>query len=365
MKFIINKEKFLEGVSLTERGVGKNLSLPVLGCLLLDLKGNLLTIRSTNLDLGIEARVSVEGERDGVVAIPANLLKGFISNIQKESEIVVEVVENLLTVTTPHTSSEIKTLPHEDFPTLPSVDGDTVHIDARDLISGLQSVYYSASISSIKPELSSVYVYTEESFLVFVATDSFRLAEKKVLLKKPIEIEQILIPGKNVAEIIRLFHDVSGEVELSFSNEQIAFRRGDLYITSRIIDGIFPDYKQILPKGSQTEVVVLKEDLISALKMSSLFADKFFKVTFTIDPEAKEFSIQTQNNDVGNTNVKVDAALSGESIVIYYSYKYIVDCFQSIPQDSVSLEFNGLGKPLVVRGVSNKDFLYLVMPMNR
>jgi len=146
----------------------------------------------------------------------------------------------------------------------------------------------------------------------------------------------------------------------------VSFEANDTRITSRIIDGVFPDYRQIIPKGCTTEAVILKQDLINTLKISSVFSDSFNQVHFVLDPKKKLFSTETKNNDVGENRSELDAALSGEPIEVNFNCKYISDSFQSIDADSLSLQFNGKNKPLVIRSVSgDQSFLYLVMPMNR
>ena len=157
----------------------------------------------------------------------------------------------------------------------------------------------------------------------------------------------------------------SGDVEIHLTKNQISFSAENLYLTSRVVDGAFPDYKQILPKTFSTEVTMLKEDFSSALKLATIFGDKFNHLTITADPEKKLFTLYSKNADVGEHRDSVAATLKGEALEVGFNYKYLADCLQSIEADSVSLSFNGQGKPLVVRGISDKTFTYLVMPMNR
>jgi len=131
-------------------------------------------------------------------------------------------------------------------------------IESKKLVEGIKSVFYSSSVSDIKPEISSVFMYTNNDNLIFVSTDSFRLAEKKVKIKGLEEIPGILIPFKNTGEILKIFGEIPGVLKVCFNKNQISFSSDNIYLTSRIIDGIFPDYRQIIPKDLLTEVVVLK-----------------------------------------------------------------------------------------------------------
>ena len=366
MKIECIKEKLHMAVSKAEKVVGRNTNLPVLSCLLLETKGNNLIIRSTNLDLGLEISIPVKVEGGGKVAVPANIINSFLNNINDDKSIVLETIENILKIYTPTSEVNIKTLSHEDFPTIPTLDSEKIYkINSKDLISGIKSVIYSSSLSSVKPELSSVYVYTNEDNLVFVATDSFRLAEKTIKTRKNIDLNPVLIPFKNTIDILKIIENTDTEIEINSTKNQISFNFNGIYLVSRVIDGIFPDYKQILPKEEKTKVVLLKQDLINSLKISNIFSDNFNQINISVKNGEKTIKTKTKNNNIGENLNKINASIEGEDIDVNFNYKYITECLPSIISDSVSLSFNGINKPLVVRGISDKTFMYLVMPMNR
>ena len=367
MKIECIKDNLTESISIAEKISGRNLTLPVLNNLLLVVKDNKFFIRSTNLDLGIEIEVPCNVEKEGIVAVSGLVLNGLISTIYNSSNVNLEVVNNNLIVSTPSNNALIKTVPHDDFPTLPQVKSDkNINIKAIDFINGLKSVWYSASISSIKQELSSVYIYHNDGKIIFVSTDSFRLAEKTLIIKDKIDnFEPILIPLSNIAQIIRVLEYIGGNIQLNINNNQISFVSDRVYLTSRLINGSFPDYKQIIPKEYNTEVIILKQDIINTLKNTNIFSDKFNQVSFSINPKDKSFTISSKNENIGEVIDRVDSAITGEALNINLNHKYISDCFQSINQDSVSLSFAGLSKPVVVKGVGDNSFFYLAMPMNK
>jgi len=365
MKLECGIEKIKNAISQVERITGKNLTLPVLNSILFIASGKSLKLRATNLSLGIEIEVPAKTEKEGIVAVSGSVLVGIFSNIYQNENVLIEEKEGNLLIKTKKTQIKLKGQPHDDFPTIPKVEGVTFEIESKKLIDGIKSVYYSSSLSDVKPEISSVFIYTNDENLVFVSTDSFRLAEKKIKIKGIGKIEGILIPFKNIPEILRVFGDFSGEVSVCFNKNQISFSSENTYLTSRIIDGVFPDYRQILPKGATTEIVVLKQDLLNALKLSNIFSDKFNQVNLLVKPKDKIFELSSQNNDIGENKTCLDGALSGENIELSFNYKYFFDCFQSINTDSVSIKLNQSGKPLVISGVSDNSFTYLIMPMNR
>ncbi|MCX6719416.1 MAG: DNA polymerase III subunit beta [Candidatus Taylorbacteria bacterium] len=369
MKLELHFQEFKKMVLLIERIAGKHMTLPVLSCLYFDIKKNQLNIKATNLDVGAEVYLSAKSDGEEVFAIPAITLSSFLGQVGDYDGIVyLESSSGNIQITTAKSKCVIKTVPHEDFPDIPKVSGEqTVVLPPETIVKGLRAVWYSASTSMVKPEFASVYVYSQNENLVFAATDSFRLAEKKVRLPAKVTISDILIPFKNVADITRVLESSHEDVNIMISKNLISFEiPHKVCIVSRAIDGVFPDYKQIIPKSFTTEIVALKQDVLNALKISNVFSDKFNQVKFIIDLESKIFEIRTKNSDVGENKTIVDATITGEKIDVNFNYKYIVDCFQSIDSDSISLQLSGSNKAMIITPVSgDKSFMYLVMPMNR
>lgn len=365
MKLECSVEKIKNAVSQVERITGKNLTLPILNTILLIASGKSLKLRSTNLSLGIEIEIPAKVEKEGLLAVSGSTLNGIFSNISQNENVSFEDKNGNLLIKTKKSEIKLKSQPSEDFPTIPIVSGVSFEIESKKLIDGIKSTYYSSSVSDIKPEISSVFIYTNGENLVFVSTDSFRLAEKKVKIHGIEEILGILIPFKNVSEILKIFGEFYGVVKVCFNKNQISFSSENIYLTSRIIDGIFPDYRQIIPKDYSTEAVILKQDLLNALKLSNVFSDKFNQVNLKIIPKEKLFELSSNNNDIGENKTALDAVIKGENIELSFNYKYFLDCFQSITTDSVSIKFSGAQKPIVISPVSDTSFTYLIMPMNR
>ncbi|MEK7060306.1 MAG: DNA polymerase III subunit beta, partial [Patescibacteria group bacterium] len=290
---------------------------------------------------------------------------GIFSNIFQNENIQLESEDGNLTIKTKKSRIKLKGQTYDDFPTIPTVEGKIFEIESKKLVDGIKSVYYSSSVSDIKPEISSVYIYSNEDNLIFVSTDSFRLAEKKVKIKGTEDVPGILIPFKNIPEILRIFGEVQDVVRVCFNKNQISFSSDNIYLTSRIIDGVFPDYRQIIPKEFKVEAIVLRQDLLNALKLSNIFSDKFNQINLSIKAKEKIFELSSQNNDVGENKTYLDAALKGGDALLGFNYKYFLDCFQSINTDSISIRLNQSSKPMVISGSSDNSFTYLIMPMNR
>lgn len=364
MKVEMSREKILPLIQIAEKVAGKNMTLPVLSGISISAEGSKVSVRATNLDIGVDMEFSAKVIEPGTAVVPASVLLGFLSSADEEK--VTFVVEGgALTVDSGHAKATINTLPSDDFPIIPASTGDTVFtIPAALLSSGIRSVIFSASSSTVKPELASVNMFGDGQELVFVATDSFRLAEKRITLRDANDIPQTLIPARNALEVSRFLDTVKGNVEVKLDGKQLSVSQDSLVMVSRLIDGSFPDYRQIIPKEGKTSVTVLKNDLVSALRLANVFSDTFHQAVFDIDPSKKLFTITTKSS-IGENSVAIPAALEGDPITISFNYRYITEAFSSFSADSLSIALVGPGRPALIQGVGEAGFRYIVMPMNR
>lgn len=364
MKLICDTTRLKDAVLASERLTGKRTSLPVLRYVLFVAGEKGLKLRSTNLDIGVEIDVPAKVEKEGVSAVPGDILGNFLSNLSTERSVTLELVRDNLLISSEKQSTIVKCAGYEDFPSIPFPENEeTFTVDSKLLLAGFRATAYSAAISDIKPEFASVQVSTDGAHLIFAATDSSRLAEKKVVLKHALDNPlAILVPVKNVVEIVRLLESFPGEVAVVIAKHQLAILGERIRIVSRLVEGVFPDYKQIVPKSHTTEAVVLREDFINALKLTNVFSGKLQQVRLKFYPKEKVFEVEARHSDVGENTTRVDAAQKGDDLELLFNQKLIMDVLQYLSVDSVAIEASE-GKPLIVRGVGDGSFLYLVMPM--
>lgn len=365
MKFITTVEKFKLMISMLEKITSKNAALPILHTVYLHMSGNKLLARATNLHVGAEYTISVKGEGEGMCAVQSTTLRTVLNSLPTNESIEVSFDGSMLSMKAGRASMKLATESPEEFPTLPQIqDADICTIPVEVLIEGIQSVVYAASTSDIKPEIASVYMYSDGNDITFVSTDTFRLAEKKFHVKNPIDGLQILIPARNANELVRLCDGVEGDIEIHYSKHQMSLYAEGLYCTTRVVDGVFPDYRQIIPKEFATEMKVLKEELVTTLKLSDVFSNKFHEMSMSIDSEKGECAVVSKNSGVGEQEYLLHATVKGESIDIHMNQRYLVESLQSLASDSIVFLLSK-NKPLIVRGATNGSFTYLIMPMNR
>ena len=358
MHFTTTKEKILNAILVAERVVGKKESLPVLSCILLDV-GRELSVRSTNLEAGVDMAVLGDVTEKGIIAVPASILSQTLRSVSGDKVTLRTEGANLL-IESRGSKTLIKAIPHDEFPTIAAAGKDgarKLDISRTTLMQSLQSVAYAASTSMIRPELGSVYLSVKDGALVAVATDSFRLAEKTASNASGKGSDEVLIPLKHVQEIIHIIEKLSSEnISLSIDDSQLLIVADSLRFVSRVVDGNFPNYKEIIPKSFSTEATLLKGDFAEALRKARVFSGA---------DQKKVFDITAQSAAIGEMSDSLEAAITGEDIDVNFHIGYIADCLQSIQSDSIILGFAGVGKPVVIRGVSDSTFTYLAMPLNR
>ncbi|HEY4518414.1 MAG TPA: DNA polymerase III subunit beta, partial [Candidatus Paceibacterota bacterium] len=339
---------------------------------LVEAKDKEVIIRATNLDLAVEMLVPAKVSKKGMVAISGSLIESYLGSLPPQTTVIVEQVGNNLSLTTTNTSVLVATTTADDFPNTPELSKKDslgeILVEAGELSLGISSVMFSASLSDIKPELASVYIYQDGEDLVFAATDSFRLAEKRVHNKKKPsgdDLPGIIVPLRNAQELARALSDTNGLVTLGFNKSELGVRAEGWHFHSRLVEGAFPAYSALLPKSFATQVVSLKEDLLNSLRTTHVFADRFHQVSLKVIPDDALFEIQTKNQEVGESTVRVDATIEGDSLDINLNGRFLLDGLGSVNKDSVTLGFNSKDKPMLVRGVGDRSFSYLVMPLNK
>ena len=364
MKIICDTKVFKEAVSIAERNTSKNQTLQILGSLLISSdKQNKVKIKSTNLETAVEITIPAKVEKEGSLVVLAKNLNSFVSNILDES-LVIQNQNNNIFIKTKSTETVLKGLNPEDFPLFPKIGEITpVLFDGLEIKDSLSNVVVSSSLSDIKPELASIYLRFFKNSVKFAATDSFRLAEKTMVSKENYsdKMSSILIPQKSVSEIVRIIQQ--DKITIGFNKNFLVLDTGQVKFISRLIDGVFPDYDQIIPKNFKTNVLVKNEDFVRSIKIASALSGRLNEITLKFNPQKNLISFYTSNSDVGEHNSDVEAEITGEEVKVKYNWKYLFDGVSQVKSDYLSLGLNGDNLPMIIKGKGDNSFLYLAMPM--
>lgn len=364
MEVVISHLELSKALELVGKVSNKSLTLPVLQCVRIEAKGTQVVLEATNLEINISVPITATVSEEGAVAVPAQTLLQSIQFISQK-DITLRVEEQVLQLETTSSNTSIKLFPVDEFPTIHKVVGEEISINSNTFAYGIKSVAFAASVTSIKPELGSVFIQQkQEHSLTFVATDSFRLMEKTVSQKGIVLDQSFMIPSKNAIEIARICEVLAEDAKMIVTENQCAltFPSG-VYVSSRLVTGSFPDYVQIIPKEFVSHVTVLKDDLLRSFKKTNIFLNKFRQVSLTITDT--NLTVASNNNEVGHTTDTIRADVEGDELTLNFNQQYVMDPLQYIQDDSVKLSFAGIGRAVIMQGANDKTLRYLVMPMNK
>lgn len=366
MIITFEKKKFVEAIHTVSRFAEKGTaSLPALSSILILCGDEGIKFRATNLETGIDFKIKGTYKGSGVLAIPARILEQIASSLVGEGDISIEQTGETVVLTSGAARSTIKTIPYEDFPSIPIPENPKGRVVLPGVIirNLFSSIAGCASNSTIRPELASLYFSVEGGTGTAVATDSFRLAEKKIALSNKGAQSKVLIPAKNALEVAQALPDE--EVIVTFDDHQCAFISEQGMITTRLTSAVYPDYRQIIPKESVAEALILRRDLEAALKRVTVFSDSFQKIKLSFDPKKKTLTLFSRNADVGESTEPISGQVTGSAIELSFNHRYLMAYFGLSQAESISITASGIGRPLIMRGVGETSLLYLVMPMNQ
>jgi len=324
MNISIEKKEFSEAVHIVSRfAERKTGTLPALSSILILANDDGIKMRATNLETGIDLKLHGDVKADGVVAIPATLLQQIASSLTHEGRITLEHTGDIISLTSGTGKSSIKTVPYDDFPSIPFPENPKNRIVLPGVLlrTLFTSVASCASSSTVRPELASLYLSIEGGVLTAVATDSFRLAEKKVPLSNKGTQGKFLIPAKNALEIAQALPD--DDIIMPFDEHQCAFVGNMGMLVSRLTNATYPDYRQIIPKESVVEAIILRKDFEAALKRTMIFSDSFQKIRISFDPKKNSFSFFARNADIGESTETLGAQISGSALDLSFNHRYL------------------------------------------
>ncbi len=367
MKITCLRENLKNSLTISERVIGKNLSLPVLSYFLISTEKGMLKITSTDLEIGVDVWVNCKIEKEGGVLVPAKILSSMVNNLVDE-KLVLESKDNSLFVKTQNYEANIVGYDTKEFPIIPKIkDGIAVVFDAQTFKNGLMQVVNASAINSNRIEINSVFLNYSRKNLKIVATDTYRLAEKKIenqpLNKDSNPDFSIIIPLRSINELVRILENKE-KISLLLDKNQIIFETEGVRLFSRLIDGNFPPYEQVVPKKYETASKVKKQDLLNNLRLVGLFSGKDNRVNFKISENTIE--LNSQNSGQGENKAVIASENQGSDAQISFNYKYLIDGLNNIQSESVLIQFNTNSATIIKsadRGGDAGEYFYLVMPM--
>lgn len=371
MKIEVLKENLKTGLNIVERVVGKNLSLPILDNVLMDTEDSFLSLSSTDLETAIKLWILTKIVKKGKVVVPVRFLSSFISLLPNE-KIILEGKNQNLYIECKNYKNQVQGYNPEEFPIIPEFKNlEYLEVDNKKFCQGLAQIVDIASPSQTRPEISGVYLFFSKNLIKMVATDSFRLAEKTVTLESPVKKEYaFILPQKPAREIMNILEEKEGLLKIYFSPSQILFEfpmkevnHPQVQITSRLIEGEYPPYQEIIPSKFKTRVTLKRDELLNQIKAASLFSGKINEIKFTANLQNKEIEIFAQSPDIGESRSSLSGKIEGETIEASFNYKFLIDGLNNIKSSEVCFDLSKEEGPCVLRPVGDTSYIYVVMPI--
>lgn len=377
METIIFKENFKKGLNLSERAAGKNQTLPILNNVLIETDNNILKLTATDLEIGINYSDLAKIEKKGKTAVPAKFLSNLINSLNGE-KLTLKLKDNFLYLNTENQKSKVKTLNPDDFPIIPKVNTeDFIEAKSAPFCQGISQVIDFCSLAQSRPEISGIYFNFQKNTLLIAATDSFRLAEKTLYFEKDLKKNySFILPQKTAREIVNIFSGMPGKMKICFSPTQILFENINeensypkIQLVSRLIEGDYPNYQEIIPKNSTSQITLSRWEFLNNLKAANLFSGRTNEVKVVFNQEKKGIDIFSQDREIGENHSFIAAkSIEGKTAEVNFNAKFLMEGLNNIKAEEISFELSGEKNqeevgPSVLRPVGDLSYLYVVMPI--
>jgi len=370
VKVICPQDNLSRGLAVVARAVSTRSTMPILSNVLLATDGSRLRLAATNLELSINCWVEAEVIEEGRVAVPARLLQEFVNSLPSAPvQMVLNPANRVVKMHCLRTDGNIRGVSADEFPAIPTVeDGAVFRQPAHLLKEMINQVAIAAATDDSRPIFTGVLT-TLGPTLSMVAADGFRLGLRSAELEGGPETETtLIIPAKSLLELARILPDGKGqdemvEIALSPNKNQVIFRTASVELVSRLIEGQFPNYKQIMPKEWKTQVIVPTSEFLNAAKTASFFARDSANIV-RLHFESGEMAVRAESTELGDNESKIDAIVEGEqSADIAFNAKYLTDALNVVESEQIKLEITSAGAPGVIRPVDSTDYVHIIMPM--
>ncbi len=372
MKFSCNQDTFSKYLNIVSRIVSSKPGLPILNNVKFETSKGKLLITATDLEIGISTWIKADVKSEGEITVPAKQLAEFINSVPNE-KVNVELEKQSFNVSSPNNSAEFNTIATDDFPEMVSVEEEEplLKINQEDLAKAINRVAFAAATDNIKPVLAGMLLEIDNSKVNFVSTDGLRLSRQVIELETGVKEEKsLLVPVKAMQELTYIMSEISDddsavELYLIEDRNQVLFRAGDVDLTSRLIDGEFPEYRPIIPTGFNTQCELKRSDFLDSLKVTNIIARSVLgnKIIMEINSKKGTITMSASQSDVGSNESTFEGEIKGEDLKIAFSSRLLTDVLNHLQKEDIIFECSEAVKPGVFKVNDDENFIHLVMPM--
>ncbi len=373
MKLSCLQENLNRGLSVVGRAVATRTTLPITNNVLLATDQSRLKLVATNLEMAISCWIGAKIEEEGAITVPARLITDFINSLPSDKvDISLSPKTKTLELHCARFEARISGTDAKDFPPIPTIDGGiATNIKAEDLRQGINQVVFAAAAEESRPVLTGINAQFDGDLLTLAAADGFRLAVYKLPLATPVNQKtEVIIPARTLAELNRLAADQEEAISITVNpnKSQALFRLKNIELVSQLVQGVFPQYAQLIPQSYSTRVVLDVAEFLRATKTASIFArDGSGIVRVVIAPGGEltpgKVTISARSEEIGDDVGEIDAIVEGEETKIAFNGKYLVDVLSVLRETQVALETTNPSSPGVIRPVGVDNYIHVIMPM--
>jgi len=379
MKVVCTQENFKKAISIVDKITSKQITLPILKNILLETKDGRLIFYATNLEIGIISKIGAKIDREGKIAIPSKILSDFVLNLPHEENIEIELNGHILSINCGKYKAKINCLDSDDFPIIPERKGEyQFSIENNNFKDIINKTLSCVSLNDIRVEFTGINLSFVDNKAYFAATDSFRLCEYEVEIKnneseKDVINNTIIIPAETLRELNKILHNSEdgGKTFITIENNQIFFDINDIKVVSRLINGKYPPYKQIIPSEFKTEILINKNELLQSIKIASVFTKKTDGEINIVASENENLVVKSQLQESGENQVDLIVEKSGENQDFVLNPRYLIDSLGVMDSIKIKIMINDATSPIVLKMFNDKsaktvdNFIYIIMPIRK
>jgi DNA polymerase III subunit beta len=371
MIYICTQENLARSLSIVGHLANKSITLPILSHVLVKTDGKSIKLQTTNLELAVTSLLRGKVEEEGELTVPAKLFADFVTLLPND-HVECKTKDSALEISCKHTKTEIRGIASTEFPIIPSVTAiTTINVSADALRSGLQQVVFAASPSETRPEISGViFSWNGAGTLTLAATDSYRLSERQIPAQGAGTANDVIVPAKTAHEVLRilgLLEEGEETIEIAIGENQVGFSTGNTVITSRVIEGRYPDYRQIIPQQSEANILIDRLALARACRSAGLFSRNGLNdVQIRVNKANGMLTVVGRDSQTGEQTVDVPCAVKSEDAIVTLNYRYLLDGLNAITNDRIALQASDANSAVILRPDDpNIGYLYIVMPIKQ
>ncbi len=362
MKLTVTQENLNRALQVVGRVASGKTPLPILNNILFRASNNRLFLAATNLELAITQHVGSKIEKEGSITVPAKLMSEFVSNLPKDN-VELETDGTKMQIICGAYKSTINGMAPDEFPELPAIEEkQTITLPLADFKRAIQQTSVVASADDTRPILTGIFCHTHDGDLFFAGTDGYRLAERK--LAKTTQQISAVIPVSTLSDVLRVMNDDMSEAKLVFDDNQVRILLDDIEVTSRLIDGQFPNYRELIPKSSDSTVELPRDEFTRITKVASLFArESGGSVTLNASQDGGKINIHSVASQLGENTSEAEASVSADGQVTLNS-RYLLEALNCIDSKQIVFRFSGKLAPCVLTASGESpNYQHIIMPL--